>query len=361
MSENSGNFEFAEAYRKLQPGADRSIVGFREATHRKVRKDLHKYADRIVDLARLTFDIPVSGGRKPIWLEEIAKEKDIHFSLEHDRNEARIVATILLADMIASAFPGTSALVLTCSFAGRRQTVDQEAIVMAARSALAGMGRTRGLSFSTQIAAARWQDIGKTVLAAKAGDAATTHAALEAIAAEAKAAEVRMVEKFNGALTALTNENRRLAEEVDLLWWRMGRWSFLLDRPLSEIDERALPFVIGTDVAAMINVLPGPHGALGIIRDALGGEADTRQTIRDMFEAVPTADRASMLEDTKAEPDPIASLNAGLRLYDDDAIAASIPALFSKHSGLSIDTEMTRFEIAVQAFYERMLIKSGWI
>lgn len=359
----SGNdkFEFAEAYRKLQPGMDRSIIGFREAAHRKVRKDLPSNPDRIVDLARLAFDIPLSGGRTSVWLEEIVKEKDAHFSLEHDRNEARIVATILLADMIASGFPGTPALVLAGSFAGRRQTVDQEAIVMAARSALAGMSRTRRLGFRTQIAAARWQDIGKTVLAAKAGDAATIHTALEAIAAEAKASEVRMVEKFNSALSALTNENRRLAEEVDLLWWCMGRWSYLLDRPLSEIDGRALPFVIGTDVAAMINVLPGPHGALGIIRDALGAEADTRQTIKDTFEAVQAADRAALLRDLKSQPDPIALLNAGLRLYDDDAIAASIPALFAKHGGLSIETELTRFEIAVQAFYERMLIKSGWI
>ncbi|MBX9933699.1 MAG: hypothetical protein K2Y56_19630 [Methylobacterium sp.] len=360
MSEND-KFAFAEAYRKLQPGADRSIVGFREAAHRKVRKDLPKSEDKIVDLARLAFDIPVSSGQKPVWLEDILKEKDGHFSLEHDGNEARIVATILLADMIASGFAGTPALVLTGSFAGRRQTVDQEAIVMAARSGLADMGRTRRLGFRTQIAAARWQDIGKTVLAAKTGDAATIHTALEAIVTEAKASEARMVEKFNGALSALTNENRRLAEEVDLLWWRMGRWSYLLDRPLSEIHGQALPFVIGTDVAAMIHVLPGPHGALGIIRDALGGEANTRQTIKDTFEAVPTADRAALLQDTKTQPDPIALLNAGLRLYDDAAITASIPALFAKYGGLSIDTELTRFEIAVQAFYERMLIKSGWI
>jgi hypothetical protein len=54
-------------------------------------------------------------------------------------------------------------------------------------------------------------------------------------------------------------------------------------------------------------------------------------------------------------------LNAGLRLYDDDSIAASLPAIFAKRTGVSIDTELTRFQIAVQAFYERMLIKAGWI
>lgn len=361
MSENDSKFDFAEAYRKLQAGADRKIVVLREAAHRKVRKDLPKSTDRVVDLALLAFNIPVASARTPTWLEAIVKEKDPQFSLEHDRNEARVIATILLADMIESGFHGTPTLVMTGSLTGRRQTVDKEGIVLAARSALAGFGRNRRLRFSAKIAAAGWRDVSKSVLAAKAGDPASIHAALDVIAGEAKAAEARLVEKFNGALSELTGENRRLAEEVDLLWWRMGRWSYLLDRSISDIDERALPFVIGSDVAAMINVLPGPHGALGVIRDVLGAEADTRQTLKATFEAIPGIDRASLLEGVKSEVEPIASLNAGLRLYDDDSIAASIPAIFEKRSGVSIDTELTRFQIAVQAFYERMLIKSGWI
>ncbi|MCJ2116611.1 hypothetical protein MKK65_08490 [Methylobacterium sp. J-001] len=128
MSENDSKFEFTETYRKLQPGTERSIISFREATHKKVRKELPKSTIKIVDLARLAFEIPTASGRAIVWLEEIVKEKDAQFSLEHDRNEARIIATILLADMIASGFTGTPALVLTGSFVGRRQTVDQEVI-----------------------------------------------------------------------------------------------------------------------------------------------------------------------------------------------------------------------------------------
>ncbi|RWE24775.1 MAG: hypothetical protein EOS41_14390 [Mesorhizobium sp.] len=361
MSENENTFDFAQAYRNLQAGADRKIVVAREAAHKKARKDLNKSADKLVDLAFLAFDIPVASTRTPTWLEAIVKEKDPQFSLEHDRNEARITATILLADMIQSGFHGTPALVLTASLAGRRQTVDEQAIVLAARSALAKIGRNRGLPFSTKIAAAGWRDLSKSILAAKAGDPTAIHTALEAVAAEAKAGEARLVEKFNGALSDLTNENRRLAEEVDLLWWRMGRWSYLLDRSFSEIDQRALPFVLGADVAMMINVLPGPHGALGIIRDMLGAEADTRQTFKSSFEAISVAERATLLKGVKADVVPIASLHAGLRLFDDDSIAASISTIFEKRTGVSIETELTRFQIAVQAFYERMLIKSGWI
>lgn len=362
MSENDSTFNFADTYLKLRPGADRKIVTAREFALRKAKKELDKDAHRIVDLALIAFDIPVTSDRAPTWLETIVNEKDAHFSLERDRNEARIIATILLAEKIHNGYSATPALVMTGSLGGRRQTPDQEAIVMAARSLLANLGRNRGLQFNARLARPAWRDVTKALGAAKAGgDPASMNAAIDTVAKEAKEAETRLVDTFNNALGQLTEENRRLAEEVDLLWWRMSRWSFLLDRPLSEIDERALPFVAGTDVATMITVPPGPHGALGVIRDILGPGADEPQTLKSVFEAVSAVDRALLLTDVKPNVQPIASLHAGLRLYDDDSISASLPAIFAKRAGVSIDTELTRFQIAVQAFYERMLIKSGWI
>jgi hypothetical protein len=361
MSENAGAFDFDDAYRRLQAGADRKIIAARGFSHRKAQKELTKDKDKIVDVALLAFDIPVSGDRMPTWLEAIVNEKDPHFSLERDRNEARIIATLLLAERIHDGFQATPALVMTGSLGGRRQTPDQDGVVFAARSLLASLGRNRGLRFNARLARPAWRDVSKALTAAKAGDPASMNGAIDAIAKEAKDAEVRLIETFNETLNQITAENRRLAEEVDLLWWRMGRWSYLLDRQLSEIDERALPFVAGTDVATMINVLPGPHGALGVIRDILGASADEQQTLRSTFEAIPASDRALLLKGVKPEVQPIASLNAGLWLYDDDSISASLPAIFAKRTGVPVDTELTRFQIAVQAFYERMLIKSGWI
>jgi hypothetical protein len=361
MNENESTFNFADAYLKLRLGADRKIVAARDSAHRKAQKELAKDTNRIVDLALLAFDIPVTGDRAPTWLETIVNEKDPHFSLERDRDEARIVATILLAERIHGSYTATPALVMTGSLGGRRQTPDHGAVVLAARSLLANLGRKRGLRFDARLARPAWRDVSKALGAAKAGDPALMNVAIDAVAKEAKDAETRLVDSFNNALRQLTEENRRLAEEVDLLWWRMGRWSFLLDRPLSEIDERALPFVAGTDVATLITVLPGPHGALGVIRDILGASANEQQTLRSTFDAIPASDRSSLLKGVKPDVQPIATLNAGLQFHEDDSIAASLPTIFAKRTGVSIDTELTRFQIAVQAFYERMLIKSGWI
>ncbi|NDV88596.1 hypothetical protein GTW51_17990 [Aurantimonas aggregata] len=361
MSNSENTFSFIDRYKGFQPVADRSIVEARRASHKRLRTETGKSAEKIVSIVCLSFGILEHQDNSQSWIEGIVKEKDPHFSLSRDVNEARIIATLVLEDLIASGYKITPAMVLVGSFCGRRRTVDNGEIVAAARASLASQGRSRGLRYENRIAAPAWRDVSKTLSAAKAGDAASLHAAIEAVAGEAKEAEKRLTAKFNEALTDLTVENRRLAEEVDLLWWHIGRWSYLLDRPLSEIDDHALPFLVGVDIATMINVLPGPHGALGIIRDALGPEADAEQSIAETLTALGDQDRAILLKGISKPIGVVSSLHFGLGLLDEESLASAVPAVFQKRTSLSMEAKLSRFEIAVQAFYERMFMKLDWL
>ncbi len=360
MTKDGAGFSFPERYRTLQPTAERAIVSAREAAHKKLQAQVTRSTSKIVDLVYLAFGMPIPDGKSLVWLEEAVKEQDPQFSLAMDGREAQIIDTLLLADRIASGNQGTPALVLVGSFGGRRSTVDGGRMVASAQKALAWMGRSRGLAFEKRLAAPGWRDVTKVVSETAAGTPASFLAAVEAVATEAKATEARLVTEFNRALDALTNENRRLAEEVDLLWWHTGRRSYLLDRPMSEIDECMLPFVVGTDVAAMINVLPGPHGALGIIHQSLGPGAVVKQSIKASLEGFTHEDRIRMLEGVPTPVPPVASLSLGLHLFADEAMARATPAVFEKRTSVSMEAELSRFDIAVQAFYERMFIKVGW-
>lgn len=110
----------------------------------------------------------------------------------------------------------------------------------------------------------------------------------------------------------------------------------------------------------MVNTLPGPHGALGIVRKALGASADDRQTIEATLKAVEPDDRAKLLVGAR-DKDVIASLNHGLALLNDEATADSFAKTFLKRTALSAGTELTRFEIAAQAYFERLFIKGRWL
>jgi hypothetical protein len=324
---------------------------------------LGKSVDKIVGLTRIAYDIPLADGDETgEWLQETIREKEASFSLKRDREDARVMSGIVLDSILqAGVFDRVATLLMAATFAGQRRAPGDGKLELTASEMFSNSARNRGLEFKSRVSKSQWRETAKaTASVVTTFDGATVKTAIEAVATEAKSAEARAIEKFNSALNKLTEENVRLAEEVDLLWWHLGGWSHILKRPLASIDATSLPFVIGSDVAQMVNKIPGPHGALGIVRKALGSSADDRQTIEATLKAVEPDDRAKLLVDAR-DKDVIASLNHGLALLDDDTTAASFVKTFEKHTALSSGAELTRFEIAAQAYFERLFIKRGWL
>lgn len=356
-------FDFADAFREFLPTAERSLLEARVAALIKLSTEARKSIEKIVGLARIAYGIPLGDGdRAGEWLQSTIREKEAGFSLSRDREDARIVSAIVLDSILqAGRYDRVATLLLAATFAGQRRAPGTGKLELDARDIFSDSARNRGLKFNTSISKSQWRDTSKAMAGVAATfDATTVKTALEAVVAEAKAAEERAIEKFNATLNQLTTENVRLAEEVDLLWWHLGGWSYILKRPLGSIDATSLPFVIGSDVAQMVNSLPGPNGALGIIRKALGASADEKQTIEATLKAVDPDDRAKLLVGAR-DKDVIASLNYGLALLDDETTADSFARTFHKRTALSSDAELTRFEIASQAYFERLFIKGEWL
>ncbi len=356
-------FDFADAFREFHPGAERSLVEARVAALAKLSTEARKTVDKIVGLTRIAFGIPLAvSDQTGEWLQATIREKEAGFSLSRDREDARIMSAIVLDSILqAGNFDRVATLLLTATFAGQRRAPGPGKLELAARDIFLDSARNRGLKFNTRISKSQWRDTSKAMAGVATNiDATTVKTALDAVIAEAKAAEERAIAKFNATLNQLTTENVRLAEEIDLLWWHLGGWSYILKRPLDSIEATSLPFVIGSDVAQMVNNLPGPHGALGIIRKALGTSADEKQTIEATLKAVEPDDRTKLLVNAR-DKDVIASLNHGLALLDDETTADSFARTFQKRTALSSDAELTRFEIASQAYFERLFIKGGWL
>ncbi len=360
---NDDAFDFADAFREFLPAAERSLVEARVAALANLSTEARKSVEKIVGLTRIAYGIPLADGDETgAWLQATIREKEAGFSLNRDHQDARIMSAIVLDSILqAGNCDRVATLLLTATFSGQRRAPGPGKLELAARDIFSDSARNRGLKFNTRISKSQWRDTSKAMAGiATTIDATTVKTAFDAVIAEAKAAEERAIEKFNATLNQLTTENVRLAEEVDLLWWHLGGWSFILKRPLDSIEATSLPLVIGSDVAQMVNNLPGPHGALGIIRKALGTSADEKQTIEDTLKAVEPDDRTKLLVSAR-DKDVIASLNHGLALLDDETTADSFARTFQKRTALSSDAELTRFEIASQAYFERLFIKGGWL
>lgn len=356
-------FDFADTFRDFQPTAERSLVEARVVALAKLSTEARQSVEKIVGLTHIAYGIPLTEGEETgEWLQATIREKEAGFSLSRDREDARIMSAIVLDSILqAGNCDRVATLLLAATSVGQRRAPGTGKLELAARDTFSDSARNRGLKFSTRVSKSQWRDTSKAMAGfAATFDATTVKTALDAVVAEAKAAEERAIEKFNVTLNQLTAENVRLAEEVDLLWWHLGGWSYILKRPLDSIEAASLPFVIGSDVAQMVNNLPGPHGALGIIRKALGTSADEKQTIEATLKAVEPDDRTKLLVGARNK-DVIASLNYGLALLDDETTADSFSRIFPKRTALSSESELTRFEIASQAYFERLLIKSGWL
>lgn len=355
------DFNFIDAYRDMQPTASREVIAAREAAYLSILKEAPKTSVRLAELTRVYFGLAIHDEDGfDAWFGKAIRQKDKFISLQRDKEEVSRIAALALMGGIRSGWAFTPALVLAASFLGKRPTPDGGRVLDEANRSLAEAARNRTLTFSARVPNPKFAISSQLATIATNADPSAVKAALETVGSEVKSALTSTVTGVNEAFEDLVKENRRLAEEVDLLWWHLGQWSYVLDRPLADVDPAALPFVIGNDVASMVSVLPGPHGALGIIRRALAGTELESQKVSDTLRSLQSADRALVLKQSRAGAKDIAVLSCGLQLIEDEP-SASQAAAFKRATSIAFDTKLTRYEIARQAYYERLFIKHGWL
>jgi hypothetical protein len=301
---------------------------------------------------------PESDGQE--WLDGIMKADDPTFSIQHDTEEAARIASLVLKSRLDANLTGTPVLVHAAAFAGKRQTVDNHALSHASRKSLQALVRRRGFSLQRpSISGGKAASVASLITKLEAGTGETNQTqVLQAMLGDYGSQIKQLAASANGAVEVVFNENRRLAEEVDLLWWHLGGHSFLLDQPLDEVPEIAKPIVIGMDVGEMVNVLPGPFGVYGIIRKALGSAADTSIKLSEAVKAI-TSDHASLVS-KKPNRYAVAPVHAAVS----DTLISETPVSgpqFKRNTGLSYDIKLTAYELALQAYHERVLSKLDWI
>jgi len=360
MTSESGAFDFIESYRALQPAATREMVAARQSSHAEILKQI-KVSAHVLDLCRLAFGIPIPAQSElsTMLLAEIHKG-DVQFSLAHDRAEAGRIAALLLTERLAQGRTQDAVAVLATSFSGLRASADNDGVTSRAVGCLARATRARGnagRSYST-ILYPKSPDRSALVAALDQGiTSQTLKPAFEALITDDCAAGVGIARAVTEAVQNLFSENQRLAEEVDLLWWHIGDWSECLSRPLCQVPERGRGLIAGADLAAMIRILPGPYGTAGILRRSFGDDADQPMTLGEAVEVLEPEDLRTAYP-TCVDTD-ILPIHMAVQLYLDRGRGAWRQA-FEKVCGVTPDASLSRYKIALQAFWERSLINCGW-
>jgi hypothetical protein len=353
--------DFATEYRLLQPHAQRDVISARSQSFTNAADDANHAISRIVDLAYFAFQLPLpTDSDAKAWFGGILKSHDELFSIDVEVEEAARIATLVLRNRLAANVFGTPVLVHAAAFAGKRQTVDDHTLSRDAQRALADLVRRRGGALARpKLGPVTPVDVTAVIAEYRTEGTETTDVDVhEALLQDYSSQISELFKTANTAIDTVWEQNRRLAEEVDLLWWHLGGDSYLLDRPISAVPDMLKPLVVGMDVAQMVTQLPGSYGSYGIIRKALGNLADQQIKLSDAIKAL---DRDFVgLVDVQVEHYALAPVHAAAAevLVNQQAVVA---AQFKRKTNLNFDIKLTGYELAVQAYHERLLSKQSWI
>jgi hypothetical protein len=222
---------FIEAYKLLQPTAERGII---EARNKALTEIVGKLdMSQIVHLCRLAFNLPYDPAVYIDWFQSPLNQPDPQFFVAQDAAEAGRVATLALRHFVSDT--RVALTVLSASYAGKRSALDNGELVAQSRNVITASAKKGGMKApSDKIGFRKAGDVSKPRTDMTNGfDASHTGAFVDAVVQDLRGGTDAAVTALSDAYQVLRRDNLRLAEETDMLWWHVGDWSNILDTPRS--------------------------------------------------------------------------------------------------------------------------------
>ncbi len=353
----TAEFDFIQSYRDLDDSASRDVVEARHKSFQKLSTAIDKM-EQIYDLCRLAYQIEPFPARP--WFEDAVREFDPHFVAGKDKVDAGRIAALLLRQRITSSGSYSPLAILTTSYCGRRHSADGDVLTKRANDAFLAAVRNHRVSNGVELEAA------PKFKAAAEVDAVSSHnplpgsvakAAFDAAAASGEAAVSALFENVKRPIISARSDIVRLAEEVDMLWWCIGDWHELLDKARTETTAGLKMVVSGIELGAMVRQLPGPYGAHGILRRISGTEADGQSSLSAAIQSLSQEDARKLSKDIPEASRPLLPVHAAIRFVEEHGAAWENE--FAKVVPDIGATNMSPFELGIQAFRERALLGHG--
>ena len=357
----TAKFDFVQSYRDLDGSASREVVEARRKSFEKLSEAIEEM-NQIYDLCRLAYQIEPFPALS--WFEDGVREFDPHFVARKDKVDTGRIAALLLRQWMTVSESDAPLAILTTSYCGRRHSADGDVLTTQANDAFIEAVRGHKVSNGVELTAApKFKAITAEVDAVNAHNPLPGNiakAAFDATMASGEAAMKALFENVKGPITLARSDIARLAEEVDMLWWCIGDWHELLDKPRTETAAGLKMIVSGIELGAMVRQLPGPYGAHGILRRISGAEADAKSSLKAAIESLSQEDARKLAIDIPTGSKPLLPIHTAVR-----SVAQFGPAAWEREFAKVVSdiasAKMSPFELGIQAFRERALLGHGGI
>ncbi|WP_175771189.1 GTPase-associated system all-helical protein GASH [Burkholderia ambifaria] len=352
-------FKFLEEYRSAAPSETREVVEARRSAHESLFA-LVKQMDKVYDLCRIAFALPFDKETVSEWFEKTVKAADIHFSLAIDKAEGARIATLVLRDLAWRAGVPCSLASLVASYCGKREPAGGGDLLSEARDAISASASERRIVLADKkIAMPAAKDLKAELDAAQTNfQGSTVRAALDAVSADLRDGTTKVANAANDAAIALRSDVTRLTEEVDMLWWYIGDWSELIDRPRTALVGPSIALVSAAELGDLVRSMPGPYGAYGLLRRALGKLASKKTSLKSAIEGIEVEVLSRLRKPLPEGARTLFPVHAAINLAVERGTAHWSEALEGLLGTIPAG-EVTLYELAVHTFRERLLIGYG--
>lgn len=350
---------FADAYRAagLAPGPD--IIRVRQEACEKLRSKVDPR--RAVDLTRMYFGLPVPGGID--WFIAPFAESDPSFSLLDNEREAAVLSACLLAAALAEGEAAAGLAVLDASFSGRRRPLVRPEFIEEARRTLHEMAvQTRRVAVEVdQIKPPTKSKVSAEAdQFAQAPDWPKAAALFKAAADESSRSTTNLVAQVTGVLKPMVAQMTDLREELEMLWWYVGGWSRILDRPFAELDPALAAAMAGRDLADLAEDAVGPAAAAAILQRLIsaGREANALEvSIRQAVDAFPwDAGGRLTFSDKLSQVADVCPVLTAFQKASEIGKGSAWHGAFKKATRLDPDTSVPPLDMAMQVYRESLLL-----
>jgi len=160
-------------------------------------------------------------------------------------------------------------------------------------------------------------------------------------------------------LSTMANDLATAREQLAMLWWFTGGWSRQLNQSFADLGGPLAYVVSGFDLADLSRTPHGPYAAEALLARVGSAVRKSRKpiTVAEIGDSA-SAELVSKLNisDTAGAYADICPLSAALRKSAEIGKGTSWHVVFENTARLTPSTTLSPREIALQAFYERLLL-----
>lgn len=355
-------FNLADRYRSAGLSSTPDILGRRSEAFESLRKSVDVHV--VIDLARMYFGLAVPRGSD--WFSEEFRKTDATFSLIDNAREAAVIASALL-EAAASDGRMIAPLAVTTAAGGKsRSSTLKDGLVdkmkLAIRENAIGMRNTPAIDATRIKQPTKTKTPDELTALQTAHDLGKVVALLKKVGDEGQAGAKALAEQVASVVTPLAAQVNSLREEVEILWWYVGGWTRLTDKPFADLELGQAALFAGIDLADMSRSVTGPAAAPALLQRVVTGSRKGKAgkvVIRDLVAGIPEGDLPNLkASDNVKENADVCIVLGALQKIQEIGGDGAWQSAFVKSTDLAEDISFEPLELAMQVFRERLLLRA---